>query len=61
MIKCVHIDSSIWHHLIILISFLLDCVILIFFFLASLLLKDKQEVKFGGVMSVQNTHYIPIF
>ena len=23
------------------------------------MLKDKQEAKFGGVMSVQNTHVIP--
>ena len=22
---------------------------------------DKQEAKFGGVMSAQNTHHIPVF
>ena len=25
------------------------------------MLEDKQEAKFGGVMSVQNTHHIPAF
>ena len=25
------------------------------------MLGDKQEAKFGGVMSAQNTHHIPVF
>ena len=25
------------------------------------MLRDKQDVKFGGVMSAQNTHVIPAF
>ena len=25
------------------------------------LLKDKQRFKFGGVMSILNTHFIPMF
>ena len=32
-----------------------------YFFLVSLMLGDKQEAKFEGVMSVQKTHYIPGF
>ena len=35
--------------------FMCDYVIVCF------LLGDKQEVKFGGVMSAQNTHHIPVF
>ena len=30
-------------------------------FLVDLLLGDKQEFKFGGVMSILYTHFIPMF
>ena len=39
----------------------LVCYFLVCFVLVNLLLGDKQEAKFEGVVSVQNTHYILIF
>ena len=51
----------IWNHVIILISLFLVHVIFNFiFFLVDLLLGGKQEFKFGGVMSILNTHFIPM-
>ena len=32
-----------------------------FLFYGSVLLENKQEVKFGGVMSILNTHFILMF
>ena len=53
-LNCVPIDLSTWYHVIILTSFLLVCIFVsvLVVFGVSLLLRDKQEAKFGGVMSV---------
>ena len=61
MLNCVHSDSSIWNHVIILISLFLIHVIFNFCFVLSRSLAwGKQEFKFGGVMNILNTHFIPI-
>ena len=63
LLTYVHHDSSTWHHVIILISLFVSSCHFQFFvlFLVSLLLGDKQEFKFGGVMSILYTHFIPMF
>ena len=56
----VHFDHSFWQHVHHIYVFEFYYVIfLCVCFKVYFLLRDKQEAKFGGVMSVKNTHVIP--
>ena len=63
LLNCVHSDSSTWHHVIILISLFVSSCHFQFsvLFCVSILFGDKQEFKFGCVMSILYTNFIPMF
>ena len=58
-VSSIHFDPSFWqheHHTRVVEFYYV--IFLFVWFRVDFLLRDKQEAKFGGVMSVQNTHVI---